>query len=144
MKNFANLIKTKIMKQQTSATTETCTKGRTVVDFSGQTIYVGIDVHQKDYQVAKILDGICLGNHRMGADSKALINHLQSHYPGALFKCVYESCAWGVAQWETLPGRNVIFRREVTRGTKRLCCIPMPCLCARLNSTNFISVQFEY
>ena len=95
MKNFANLIKTKIMKQQTSATTETCTKGRTVVDFSGKTIYVGIDVHQKDYQVAKIIDGICLCNHRMGAGSKALINHLKSYYPGAFFKCVYESCTWG-------------------------------------------------
>ena len=83
------------MKQQTSATTETCTKGRTVVDFSGKTIYVGIDVHQKDYQVAKIIDGICLCNHRMGAGSKALINHLKSYYPGAFFKCVYESCAWG-------------------------------------------------
>lgn len=85
------------MKQQTSATIETFIKGRTVTDFSGKTIYVGIDVHQKDYQVAKILGGICLGNHRMGADSNQLIEHLRSRYPGAAFKCVYESCAWGFA-----------------------------------------------
>jgi transposase len=56
---------------------------------------VGIDVHEKDYQVAKVLDGICLGNHRMPANNQALIDHLNSHYPGATFKCVYESCAWG-------------------------------------------------
>jgi transposase len=83
------------MKQQTSAASETQTKGRNIIDYSGKTICVGIDVHQRDYQVAKIYNGICLGNHRMGANGDALIEHLRSHYPGADFKCVYESCAWG-------------------------------------------------
>ena len=83
------------MKKQTSATTETKIKGRNIIDFSGKTIYVGIDTHEKDYQVAKLYDGICLGNHRMPASSKGLIEHLRTHYPGAFFKCVYESCAWG-------------------------------------------------
>lgn len=46
------------MKQQTSATTETKAEGRNIIDFMGKTIYVGIDVHQKDYQVAKIHEGI--------------------------------------------------------------------------------------
>ena len=88
-------LKIKLMKQQTSATTETNIKGRNIIDFTGKTIYVGIDVHEKDYQVAKVLDDICLGNHRMAANGQGLIEHLHSHYPGALFKCVYESCAWG-------------------------------------------------
>jgi transposase len=83
------------MKQQTSAGSETYTKGRNIIDFTGKTIYVGIDVHQKDYQVAKVCNGICLGNHRMSANADTLIEHLQSHYPGADFNCVYESCAWG-------------------------------------------------
>lgn len=83
------------MKKQTSATTETCVKGSQIIDFSGKVIYVGIDVHQSDWQVAKVIDGICLGNHRMGADSQGLLEHLRSHYPGAAFKCVYESSAWG-------------------------------------------------
>jgi transposase len=83
------------MKQQTSATTETKIKGRDIIDFTGKTIYVGIDVHEKDFQVAKVVDNICLGNHRMPANSKVVIDHLYSRYPGATFKCVYESCAWG-------------------------------------------------
>jgi len=83
------------MKQQTSAASETQTKGRNIIDYSGKTICVGIDVHQKDYQVAKVYQGICLGNHRMAAHSDALIKHLRSHYRGADFKCVYESCSWG-------------------------------------------------
>lgn len=83
------------MKQQTSVTTETLIKGRNIVDFSGKTIYVGIDVHEKDWQVAKVYDGVCLGSHRMTGKVAGLIDHLRNHYPGAQFKCVYESCAWG-------------------------------------------------
>ena len=83
------------MQQQTSGATETEIKGRNIVDFSGKTICVGIDTHEKDYQVAKVINGICLGNHRMKASPQELIEHLRSHYPGATFKCVYESCAWG-------------------------------------------------
>lgn len=83
------------MKKQTSAASEAGLKGKNIIDFTGKTIYVGIDVHQKDYQVAKITEGICLGNHRMNANADTLIKHLLTHYPGAIFKCVYESCAWG-------------------------------------------------
>jgi transposase len=83
------------MKQHASATTETRTKGRTIIDFTGKTICVGIDVHQKDWQIAAVISGICLGNHRMKASHQGLIEHLRNRYPGAAFKCVYESCAWG-------------------------------------------------
>ncbi|HXL57581.1 MAG TPA: IS110 family transposase [Chitinophagaceae bacterium] len=95
------------MKQQTSATTETIIKGRNIIDFTGETIYVGIDVHEKDFQVAKVLDGICLGNHRMPANSKALVDHLNSRYPGATFKCVYESCAWGFTLQRELSAAGI-------------------------------------
>jgi transposase len=83
------------MKQQTSATSETQTKGKNIIDFTGKTICVGIDVHQKDYQVAKVHEGICLGNHRMESNADVLMEHLRRRYPGAEFKCVYESSAWG-------------------------------------------------
>jgi transposase len=83
------------MRQQTSATSETQIKGKNIIDFTGKTIFVGIDVHLKDYQVAKVQEGICLGNHRMESDADKLIDHLQRHYPGAYFRCVYESSAWG-------------------------------------------------
>jgi transposase len=95
------------MKQQTSATTETEIKGRNIIDFTGKTIYVGIDVHEKDLQVAKVLDNICLGNHRMPTKSKVLIEHLYSRYPGATFKCVYESCAWGFTLQRELTAAGI-------------------------------------
>jgi transposase len=83
------------MKQQTSAATETRFKDKNIIDFTGKTLYVGIDIHQKDWQVATVHDELCLGNHRMSANSGKLIEHLQSRYPGATLKCVYESSAWG-------------------------------------------------
>ncbi len=46
------------MKRQTLATPETLSKGRNIIDFTGKTVYVGIDVHEKDYQVAKVYDGM--------------------------------------------------------------------------------------
>ena len=81
--------------KQTSATTETQGKGRATIDFSGKTIYVGIDVHKKDWQVAKVYEDVVLGNYRMTGNSQDLITHLRKHYPGASFKCAYESSAWG-------------------------------------------------
>ena len=73
------------MKQQTSAASETLIKDKMIFDFSGKLIYVGIDVHQKDYQVVKIHNGICLGNHRMAANSDLLIKHWHSHHPYIFF-----------------------------------------------------------
>lgn len=83
------------MKKQTSAATETRHEGRKFIDYSGKTIYVGIDIHQKDWQVAKRCEGIALGNHRMTGKSAQLIDHLHRTCPGATFKCVYETCSWG-------------------------------------------------
>jgi transposase len=83
------------MKQQTSAATETRFKDKNIIDFTGKTLYVGIDIHQKDWQVATVHEELCLGNHRMSANIGKLIKHLQTRYPGATLKCVYESSAWG-------------------------------------------------
>jgi transposase len=83
------------MKQQTSATAETVSKGRTMIDFTGKTIYVGIDVHKEDWQVGQFHGGLVLGNHRITGSSGDLIDFLKKRYVGANFKCVYESCAWG-------------------------------------------------
>jgi transposase len=83
------------MKQQTSAAPETQNKGRRIIDFSGKTIFVGIDIHKKDWQVALFYQGITLENFRMSASSSQLIGHLRKRYPGASFRSVYESCGWG-------------------------------------------------
>lgn len=83
------------MKEQTSATTETLNKGRIMIDFSGKTIYAGIDVHKKDWQVGLFHSGLVLGNHRITGTMEDLIKFFNNNYAGAVIKCVYESGAWG-------------------------------------------------
>lgn len=95
------------MKQQTSAATETQNKGRRIVDFSGKEIFVGIDIHKKDWQVALFYDGIKLENFRMSASSSQLITHLRRRCPGASFRCVYESCAWGFTLQRQLAAAGI-------------------------------------
>jgi transposase len=68
---------------------------------------VGIDIHQKDWQVATVHEGICLGNHRMGASSQKLIEHLRTRYPGGTLKCVYESSAWGFTLQRQLTAARI-------------------------------------
>jgi transposase len=53
------------------------------LNLPGKPFCVGIDVHLKDYQVAKVHEGICLGNHRMESNADKVIEHLHRHYPGA-------------------------------------------------------------
>ena len=79
------------MKQQTSATTETSGEGRAMIDFTGKTIFIGIDVHKKDWQVGQFYGGLVLGNHRITGSSVELINFFNKRYAGASLKCVYES-----------------------------------------------------
>ena len=83
------------MKKKTSATTETGIKGRIMIDFTGKILHVGIDVHLKLYQICVFYDGLVLGNYSIEADGQILIDFLKSKFPGATFKCVYESCSWG-------------------------------------------------
>src|SRR6266581_4737597 len=107
------------MKQQTSATTETSIKGRNIMDFTGKTIYVGIDVHEKDLQVAKVLDDICLGNHRMPTNSKVLIDHLHSRYPGATLKLARNLAAHQITAIH-VPDEDIQKERNLIRFRKKL------------------------
>lgn len=83
------------MKKQTSAATETKVKVKQIIDYSGKTIYVGIDIHKDDWQVATRCENMFLSNHRMTAKSDVLIDYLHRHFPGATFGCAYECSAWG-------------------------------------------------
>jgi transposase len=95
------------MKEQTSATTETLNKGKTMIDFTGKTIYVGIDVHKIDWQIGLFYAGFVLGNHRITGNIGDLINFFKTHYGGAVIKCVYESGAWGFTLQRQLSAAGI-------------------------------------
>jgi transposase len=95
------------MKAQTSATTETLNKGKTMIDFTGKTIYAGIDVHKIDLQIGLFYSGFVLGNHRMANNSADLIIFFKKQYSGGVIKCVYESGAWGFTLQRQLSAAGI-------------------------------------
>jgi transposase len=78
-----------------------------MMDFTGKTIYVGIDVHKKNWQVGFFHEGLVLGNHRITGNSGELTCFFRQHYGGATLKCVYESCAWGFNLQRSLTAAGV-------------------------------------
>ena len=79
------------------------------IDFTGKTIYVGIDVHQHSWKVAILCDGQLLKRFSQPADVPTLINHLTKHYPGATFECGYEAgfCGyWICRHLNSIPGMS--------------------------------------
>lgn len=62
-----------------------------LADFSGQTIYVGIDVHLKNWDVSVFLNKQYIRSFHQEADSERLSSTLKRDYPNAMFECAYES-----------------------------------------------------
>lgn len=61
------------------------------LDFTGQIIYVGIDAHLKSWTVTLETDELTLKTFNQPPDPETLYKHLHKNYPGAYYKCVYES-----------------------------------------------------
>ncbi|MEM9544334.1 MAG: IS110 family transposase [Bacteroidota bacterium] len=63
----------------------------TNVNFAGQTIYVGIDVHKKSWSVTLRSEHYHLNTFSQDPDVDLLVNYLNRTYPGAYYKAVYEA-----------------------------------------------------
>ncbi|MFR3425583.1 MAG: hypothetical protein ACLTSS_05150 [Phocaeicola coprocola] len=61
------------------------------LDFSGQNIYVGIDVHLKSWSVAILSEHSVLKRFSQSPEPEALHKYLVSNYPGANYFSVYEA-----------------------------------------------------
>lgn len=60
-------------------------------DFQGKTIYVGIDVHLKQWNVSIYLEKIYVKTFQQPPEVKSLVVHLNENFPNASFKVVYEA-----------------------------------------------------
>ena len=65
------------------------TKVRKKVDFTGQPVYVGIDVHKKSWTVAVCTETASYRPFSQAADAAVLLGHLHSNYPGAGYRSAY-------------------------------------------------------
>jgi len=61
------------------------------VDFTGQTIYVGMDVHQKSWTVSIFMEHIEHKTFTQPPDVEVLVAYLRRHFPGARYQAVYEA-----------------------------------------------------
>jgi len=61
------------------------------LDFRGQNIYVGIDVHLKSWSVTVLSENAVLKKFSQDPQPEALYKFLVSNYPGASYRSVYES-----------------------------------------------------
>ena len=65
------------------------------VDFTGQDIYIGLDIHKKSWSVS-ILSQHC--EHKTFSqppEVDKLVSYLRRHFPGASYHCVYEAGCCG-------------------------------------------------
>jgi transposase len=61
------------------------------LDFKGQNIYVGIDVHLKSWSITVLSEHSVLKKFSQTPDAEALHKFLVRHYPGATYHSVYEA-----------------------------------------------------
>ena len=72
-------------------------KVRTVC-FEGQTIYVGIDVHKRNWKIQSRMGDVELAGFSQDPNPEILSNYFKRNYPGAKLKVVYEAgfCGFGI------------------------------------------------
>jgi transposase len=67
----------------------------TKVQFSGQHVYVGIDIARRSWKVCVYLGQAYHKNFSQGPDPQALVEYLHRHFPGAVYHTVYEAGYFG-------------------------------------------------
>jgi transposase len=76
-------------------------------DFTGESIYVGIDSHLKSWKITLMSDELELRSFTQPAESETLIKFLNKNYPGASFKCVYEAGFGGYQPQRILSSKGI-------------------------------------
>jgi transposase len=86
------------------------TKVQKRVDFEGQTIFAGIDVHLKSWSVSLFYDNRYLRSFQQPPDAAALATLLKRDYPGATYQCAYEAgfCGFWIQRALTDQGLSCI------------------------------------
>lgn len=80
------------------------------LDFEGQTIFCGIDVHKNSWSVNVRNNEFELENYSQDPCEKLLMKHLQKRYPGAAFQVAYEAgfCGFGLHRSLKSSGVNCL------------------------------------
>ena len=77
------------------------------VNFEGQKIYNGIDVHQKQWNVSIYTKDSYHKTFQQPPDSEVLKNYLDKHFPGGIYYSVYEAGNSGFSPHRHLEGVGI-------------------------------------
>ena len=81
------------------------------LDFSGQNIFIGIDVHKKRWKVSILVEELEHKTFSQDPDPNILVKYLHQHFPGATYYSAYESgfCGfWIHEQLEELGVKSIV------------------------------------
>lgn len=77
------------------------------LDFSGQHIYVGLDVHKKHWSVCILTQQFEHKTFTQPPDPSVLVNYLERNFPGATYHAVYEAGYSGFWIHDQLRGKGI-------------------------------------
>ena len=80
---------------------------RNKISFSGQKIFVGIDVHKRKWSVATITESGFERVHTQNASAQELIDFLHRHYPDGEYLAVYEAGFTGFSTYYSLAEAGI-------------------------------------
>ncbi|MBK9025062.1 MAG: IS110 family transposase [Saprospiraceae bacterium] len=78
-----------------------------VIDFSGQNIYVGLDVHKKSWSATVLTDELEHRTFTIVPDAKMLTKYLEKNFPGANYYSAYEAGFCGFTHHRELNENGV-------------------------------------
>lgn len=77
------------------------------ISFKGQKIYIGIDVHKSNWQVAVITESGLVKRLSIKANAQELFDFLKKHYPDGEYMAVYESGFSGFSTYYALTDAGI-------------------------------------
>lgn len=78
-----------------------------MIDYTGKTIFVGMDVHKKTYAVTSICDGLVVKRDTLKADPQALISYLKKRFGSGEIRTAYEAGFCGFHLHRTLVAAGI-------------------------------------
>lgn len=76
-------------------------------DYTGKTVFVGMDVHKKTYSVTAICDGVIVKRDTLKAEPESLISYLKKRFGSGKIKTAYEAGFCGFHLHRTLEAAGI-------------------------------------
>jgi transposase len=73
---------------------------RTILDFVGQHVFVGLDIHKRSWTVSIMMEAVAFKTFVQPPSVELLVRYLLQHFPNATYHCVYEAgyCGYWIVE----------------------------------------------